>query len=346
MRLSRKTKSAVLGFAVVTFAAGFVLTAFTRYLDAQQRRRLAEEERAELRPPAPRAVEVESRALALRRTYSCELAPWMTARAPAEAGGRVVGVYAEAGRRVKAGEALMETDARRARIALAEAEARHAEALRLLGEAERLKGSGAAPVSRYEAAAAEARVAAARLEEARDFVERHTVRAPFDGVVRERLADLGDAVAAGQAVVVVDALDRLRVRFDVAAPDLGAFRPGAVVRVRPGLPRAGEREARVAFVAGAADPGTRLFRVEAELANEADPLPGGLDGTIEAEVEVFPEGPVVPAAAVRFRGRHAVVLAEAPGGGMEEREIVTGPEADGFYPVLSGLRAGERIFVR
>lgn len=352
MRLHRKHKSALLGFGFVALAVGFGVAASARYADSQKERRRLEQERGELKPPEPRPVMVESRALVLRRTYSVEIAPWISARAPSEVAGRVVKTRAEAGQPVKAGDPLIEIDDRRARIALEEAEARDAEAKRLLAEARRLRSSNVVSASQLEAAAAEARIAAARLADARDHLERHVIRAPFDGVVNQRFVDEGDAVAPNEPAVSVLALDRLRLRFDVAAADLAAFRPGAVVTVRPGLPRASPREARVAFVAPSADPVTRLFRVEAEMPNTGEPLPGGLQGTVEAEVAVFPEGPVLPAAAVRFRGRGAVVLvasdegATEAGPAMSEREVEVGPEVDGFYPVLAGIEAGERIYIR
>ncbi len=352
MALHRKIKNAFLGFLFIAFAVGFSLVASVRYAESKKEQKRLEQERGELRPPEPYAVPVKSRALVLKRSFAVDIAPWISARVPAEVAGRVINTFVEVGQQVGVGDPLIEIDSRRAHITLEEAEARYAEALRLLSEAERLRTTNVVSPSQREAVASEARIATARLEEARDHVARHMVRAPFDGVINQRLVDEGDAVSQNEPVVVLVDVKRLRVKFDVSASDLSAFIPGKAVAIRPGLPRAAERQARVAFVSPAADPATRLFRIEAELANQTDPIPGGLHGTIEAEVAVFPEGPVLPAAAVRFSGKAARVLVPNPsalekrGPLLIEREIVVGPEVDGYYPVLSGIAAGESIFIR
>jgi hypothetical protein len=56
---------------------------------------------------------------------------------------------------------------------------------------------------------------------------------------------------------------------------------------------------------------------------------------------------VVPASAVRFAGRDAVVL-KAPGDGGDPVpvKIVVGPEVDGIFPVFEGLEEGDRILIR
>ena len=66
---------------------------------------------------------------------------------------------------------------------------------------------------------------------------------------------------------------------------------------------------------------------------------------METEVEAFAEGPVVPAAAVRFTGNEASVLLE--GGNSTARSPVRlGPEIDGRFPVLEGLKAGDRVLIQ
>ena len=63
----------------------------------------------------------------------------------------------------------------------------------------------------YETALSEARIARAAFAEARDSVERHTVKAPFDGTVNARLVDVGDAVNVNEPVVEMVDLKTLRV---------------------------------------------------------------------------------------------------------------------------------------
>lgn len=344
--MSRKTKRVILGFAAVVLAVAFVIIGSFRYLDSQRERQRYEQQRSELKPPPPVPVTIRSEALNRQRRFTAELVPWTDAGVPAEVSGRVIETAVEAGQTVKAGDVLIRLDPVPARIAVDLTRARHTEALRLLSEAETLQKNRVVSRTAFEAALAEARVTKAQLEDAEDRLRRHTITAPFDGVVNQRLVDTGDAVNINQPVVRMVDLERLRVRFDVTERELAAFRPGTQLTIRGLSGREGPFEATVQFVAGSADPATRLFRVEAELDNRAARLPGGLQGVVDAPIEIFPRGPVVPAAAVRFAGRDAVVLKDEGTGDPVATRIVVGPEIDGVFPVLEGLREGDRVFIR
>jgi len=340
--LSKRTKRTVLGFLAVFFVVVIVLAGAGRFMEARRERQRYDAQRAELKPPDPVSRVIEERPLRRERKFSADVNPWTEASVPAEMAGTVVETLVEAGQPVKAGDVLVRLDDRRAKIAVELARAGHAEAQRLLAEAERLQKSRVVSQTAYEAAASEARASRARLDDAQDFLERHAVKAPFDGVVNRRMVDVGDAVNPNEEVAEVVDVNKLRVVFDVADTDLGAFKPGREISLR--LLGGGSDTLRptVRFVSRSADPATRLFRVEAELVNPG--IPGGLQGMVDAEVEVFPAGPVVPAAAVRFTGRDAMVLKDE--GGPVPARIVVGPEIEGVFPVLEGLKAGDRVFIQ
>jgi len=346
MILTRRNKRAILGFLAVVLMVGFILISAGRFLAGVKDKQRFEQEREELKPPEPESVMVVDTSPVRIRDYSSEILPWMEARVPAEVPGRVLEAPIEAGTVVRAGDVLVRLDAARSRIALDLAQARHEEALRLFGEAERLQKSRVVSQTQYESVRSEVRITKAQVADAQDNLERHTIRAPFDGVVNERLVEVGDAVSVSEAVATVVDLSKLRVRFAVAEAEIGAFPPGRPVKLRVLSAPRESLEPRVAFVARSADPGTGLFRVEALLDNADRRFPGGLQGEIEAEVQVFPRGPVVPAAAVRFTGRDAYVLKDEGGEEPVLTRIVVGPEVDGVFPVLEGLKAGDRLYVR
>ena len=342
MLLSKRTKRLVLGFSAVVLVMVFLLAGSARYLDSRRERQRYEQQRAELRPPEPVSHVIESKPLRRARKFSADVNPWTAAKVPAEVAGTVVETLVEAGQTVKRGDVLVRLDDTRARIAVDLSKARHAEAVRLLGEAERLQKSRVVSQTAFEAAASEARISKAQLDEASDMLARHAVKAPFDGTVNRRMVDAGDAVNLNQQVAEVVDVKNLRVVFDVSDNDLPAFSPGRPISLRVLAGGREELHPTVRFVSRSADPATRLFRVEAALENPG--LPGGLQGIVDAEVEVFPSGPVVPAAAVRFSGRDAVILKDE--GGPVPAKILVGPEIDGVFPVLDGLKAGDRVFIR
>lgn len=333
-----------IGFAAVVFIVLIGVMASTRYIASERERQRREAESGSLQPPEPVVAVIESRTLNRKRKFTADIRPWVSADVPAEVQGRVLETLVEAGQQVRKGDPLARLDDSRARIALEAAEARHKESTRLLLEAEHLQASRVVSRSAYEAALAENRISRTMLDEARDTLDKHTIRAPFSGIVNERLVDTGDPVGINQPVARLVDLDKLRVVINVSETDLPSFPQGKRLSLRLN-PETGEApDPEVLYIARSADPSTRLFKVEAVMDNPRATLPGGIQGTVEADIEVF-EGPVVPVPAVRFSGSKSIVLRES-GGETVETEIAVGPEVDGMFPVLEGLSAGDRVLIR
>lgn len=343
--LHRRTKRAVLGFIALGLVVAGVVAGTNRYLDAQKEKRRSEMERKELLAPPPVPVEVVSMPLDRVRNFTAALVPWMSAGVPAEVAGRVVAVFVEAGDRVAAGDVLVELDVTRAKILLDAASLRLTETERLLKEAGRLREANAISATAYESALSESRIARAQYDEAKDTVDKHRIKAPFEGTVNARLVDVGDAVHANEPVVELVDLSKLRVELLVSESDLSAFPPGAKLALRLSSGRGGVLEPVVRFVGRSADPATRLFKVEAVLDNIDQDLPGGIQGRVEAKVQEFASGPVVPAVAVRFAGADAIVTRDTPEG-PRPMKINVGPEIQGKFPVLEGLKPGDKVYIQ
>lgn len=343
---SRRRKRVALAAGVAVMAAVFIVAVFGRLGERERERRRAEMEKAELAPPPPVEHVIRAGQARERRIFSAVLEPERLARVPAEVAGVVREVAVEPGQAVRTGQVLARLDDTRARLAWEAARARAEETRRLLVEAERLRASRVVAESALEAARAEARLQAALLAEAEDLVSRHVVRAPFDGFVNARLVEVGEAVAAYQAVAVVADLSALRVRFEAGEREALALPEGARVRVR--IPALGAEafEIPIVHAARSADAASGLFAREARLENPGARIPGGLRAEVEADIALHPSLPLVPAQAVRFEGGKAWVLRRAEDGGVQEVAIVVGMEAGGFYPVLEGLREGDRLLFR
>jgi RND family efflux transporter MFP subunit len=345
MKYRRSKKRVLLGFLVLGLCTGFFVVASFRFAEARRERERYEQERAELRVPEPVVARAEALDLPRVRRFVAELRPWMRAEVAAEVTGRVTEVLVEAGQAVEAGQPLVRLDPTLARLEVDLARARYEEARRLLEESEKLLRTQAISRSAYEAQAATVRADQVALERAVEQLERHQIRAPFTGIVNERLVDEGDAVTLHQAVVRLVDLSKLRVELFVPAGELDIFAPGEPLELR--LPDYPGRvwQPTVDFVSRAADPVTRLFQVEAVLDNREDALPGGIQGVVSKVTRPFAGLPFIPAAAVQFTGRHSLVWKHLPEG-PKLQEIRVGPEVDGFYPVFEGLRVGEQVLIR
>ncbi|NNC57389.1 MAG: efflux RND transporter periplasmic adaptor subunit, partial [Woeseiaceae bacterium] len=153
--------------------------------------------------------------------------------------GLVADLTIDEGDTVETGDALLKLDAELAQLALerALAEVRQreiavADARRRFIEAEEVGAqrgiartqveSLRAEVSNDEAALA-ASQAAAREQQA--IVQRHTLKAPFSGVISERYAELGEWVNPGDGLLELVATDNLRFDFRVGQDNFAALSP-------------------------------------------------------------------------------------------------------------------------
>lgn len=224
----------------------------------------------------------------------------------ADLGTAVVGVVqsidVERGDRVRKGQVLLRlrtgverasADAMRLR-SQSEAELRGAQAAQALAQAkhERAKNLFAQQFVSGEAvqiAATEMRLAQEKVAQARDNlsilrgdlqvsqeqIDQRTLRAPFDGVVVDRFANVGERVEE-KPLLRLAAIDRLRVEMVAPIAQFGLLRVGQAISVRPELPGADAREARIVQVDQVLDPASNTFRLRAELTNASAYLPAGL----------------------------------------------------------------------
>lgn len=292
----------------------------------------------------PTTVEVRAKPLYRDREFPVEIRPWLQARVSAEVPGRILETLAKPGQSLNKGDAILRLDDGTARIALDLAIARHMETSRLLVETERLLKSNAVPQSAYDAALEQVRTSRLELDAARDTFEKHTIRAPFTGILDGILVNAGDSVKPGDPIARVVDLGKLRAFVDVTESDLSAFQRGSRIPLKLNSFAITGLEGRVEYVSRSADPSTGLFRVESIIDNEESQLPGGITATAEVRVLAYPRGPVVPAEAVEFSIGDAVVFKERSGKHVPAL-IQVGPEIDGLFPVLSGLSEGEKIVI-
>lgn len=167
-----------------------------------------------------------------------------------------------------------------------------------------------------------------------------TVRVPFDGVVQSRVANLGEFLPAGSAVLTVVRMDPLRLILDVPERASSEVAVGQPIRVAV-EGRSRPHPARVARVSPALDSRTRLLRVEGELANPGDLRPGSF---VRSEIVLATgvRGLAVPSdAVVAFAGTEKAFLVQT--NQAVERRVTTGRRRDGWVEILGGLQEGDRV---
>lgn len=184
--------------------------------------------------------------------------------------------------------------------------------------------------------------ARARVAMARKAVADTVVRAPFDGVVGERLVSVGDYVTRGTKVASVLRVSPLRLELTVPAQYVSAVTVGSLVSLEvdayPGETFSGN----VRYVSPALRSDSRALVVEAMVENADGRLRPGLFATARIEQAARSSALLVPAAAVqRTATGHRVFVVQ--GDTVEERLVTLGEPQGTQIELTSGVAAGDRV---
>ena len=224
-----------------------------------------------------------------------------------EVSGQVVAVRFRQGGFVRAGQVLVELDARQERLALRLAEVRVQEAEQLLARYRRIEDTGALSESQIEAG--ETALAAARIErdQAAVALSERTIRAPFAGHVGLSEVDVGDRVTPESLIAQLDQRGRLFVDFNAPEAVFRRLRPGETVEIvafaDPANPIAGTIEA----IDSAIEQEQRSYRARTVVANPADRLRPGMSFSVRF-VDSGLRRPAVPEAAVVWSGEGSSIF--------------------------------------
>lgn len=134
-----------------------------------------------------------------------------------------------------------------------------------------------------ELAVARARAASsqAAAELAQDRLERATIRAPFDGVITRKYAEVGSWLASGDELFDLEADDTVRIVVDVPETYFHAIDLGMTVEVRfDALPRE-SFQGQVTVRVPKASPRSRAFPVKIDIVNQEHRLASGMLARLE-----------------------------------------------------------------
>ncbi len=186
----------------------------------------------------------------------------------AEIDGQVIEKPVEKGSFIKKGDILLKIAPRDRPAKLAEAQETLAFRKLRFEAAEKLENRG--HDSRIQLAEAKANYMAAKaaLEDARKNVAHLEIKAPFDGILGEDYAEIGDYLSPGGAVFQIVAPDPLILSAYAAEKQISLLETGQTTEIRfiDGRTTKGVLK----YIAPAADPDTRTFRIEVETPNPPD----------------------------------------------------------------------------
>ena len=187
--------------------------------------------------------------------------------------------------------------------------------------------------------------AEASLQKARDQMSWTELHADFDGVVTERLAEVGQVVSAGQGVVTVARPEIREAVVDIPEGLVGAMPPDAQFAVA--LQSAPEITAtgKVREVAPFAEQGTRTRRIRMTLQDPPSAFRLGATITVSLTRPVSPHVLLPETALLEADGKSAVWIVARDGKSVARREVVVAERKEERVRVREGLSAGERVVV-
>jgi RND family efflux transporter MFP subunit len=275
------------------------------------------------------------------------------ARLATSAAGRLEYV-AEVGTRVRAGErvAKLEDEAVRLQVEDTKAEVARIDAQRAMSarQLERIEQLANNSISQTQIDEVRSQLAmlTAQLQQAQvrhraalHALEQTELRAPFGGVVTERLAQRGEYVATGAAIAHLVDTVQLEARVQAPLKLVDLVKPNMELPVKAG----GEQfNAKVRAVVPVGDARSRQFELRLTLANNALNVGASLEvGLPEREAA---DGLVVPRDAIAVR-QDGDFLMRVRADQTAERVAVTSVASDGDLVTIRGpIAAGDLVVVR
>lgn len=277
--------------------------------------------------------------------------------------GVVRAIRFESGARVRAGQILVELDARVEKAQLASLRARHELATTTAARTKRLEAGGAATKAQLEADESQMKTVAADAEALEAQIAKKTIRAPFAGKLGIRSINLGQYLNPGTPITVLESQEAVYVDFTVPQQEVARVPVGTAVRI--GLP-ANTTEpplpGKIAAVDPNIDPVTRSVKLRASVADETavrDKLHPGMFVNVSVVLPQQSKVVSVPATAVlRAPYGNSVFIVEdrkdeqgkpvsgpdgKPGKVARQQFVRVGSARGDFVAIDEGVKAGEEV---
>jgi membrane fusion protein (multidrug efflux system) len=273
-------------------------------------------------------------------------------------------VHFDSGANVKEGDLLLELDSELEEAAYEQAVAQTEQAAGEVKDAKRRLDIAASlakrqygPQNEVDARSAEVEIDVAthdgyRAEQKRRAVilDRHKLKAPFDGVISKRMVEVGQWVTPGTAVFELVAMKNFRIDVPVPQYYYARLREGADVAIEVDTLPGEEIPAKIGALIPVSDPDARTFTLRVLPTRDNIPITPGMSARVLVDLDTGAHDVVVSRdALIRYPdGRITVWVVNTEGDKLSvtERRIEIGLAFDGLVQVLSGLKEGERVVVR
>jgi len=281
-----------------------------------------------------------------------------------EVSGIVSSVAVDVGDNIQLGDELLRLDAELHKLSLAVSRAASEQAReqmvdtkRRLSDLQSLAKKHSVSENELQSLAAQVRIDSAALEgflaehkRQQALLRRHTLAAPFAGVISHKHVEIGEWVQPGKALFRLEDTNNLRLDFQV--PQSVFSKLGQVTDVTVSLDSLPQQYYRgqIDAVVPVSNPDSRSFMIRVALDNTQVSMTAGMSASAVLRLQHGTQGIVVPRdALLRYPdGRITVWVLKQQGNEMmvEERQVQTGLSFDNKITITSGLQGGEQVVVQ
>jgi len=163
------------------------------------------------------------------------------------------------------------------------------------------------------------------------------------GIVTERKVTQGQYVNGGEVLFTITDLSTIWVKADVYQPDLPSVHTGQPVEITSDSLPGTTLHGRVGFLDTSINPQTRTASARIQVPNPNMRLRPGMFVQVKFAVPAGHDVLAIPRSAVLDTGMRKFVYVAKGNGEFEGRQVQLGPVGTDYYPVLAGLKEGERI---
>ena len=277
-------------------------------------------------------------------TATGQVEPIQSIQLRPEVDGRLVEILVREGTEVAQGRPLFKVDDGELKAQVARAQADRDLAQQALTRTKQLLQEKAAAPADVERAEAQMRSTQAALDLLQLRLDRTLVRAPFAGVVGQRLASLGDYVNNSTRLITLQTVSPQRVAFQVPERYADLLKVNQRVVFRVAALSGRDFAGTVDFVDPLVALPARTITVKALVPNPRRELQAGM--FIEARLETArrPDAVVVPEDAVSpMQGSMWVWVVN--GEKAERRQVTLGVRTPGYVEIREGIQSGEQVVV-
>src|SRR5262249_17202300 len=173
-----------------------------------------------------------------------------------------------------------------------------------------------------------------------------SVPSPSTGTLTSRTVNPGEVIEANKELLRVTDLSTVWIVGQLYEKDLATVRIGSGANITSDAYRGRIFRGRVSYVDPKIDPATRTAQVRIVLANPGQLFKIGMYVNVAFGALGVAEKtlPFIPKDAVQIIGNQQFVfLATDKPAEFVMRPVRLGPESNGYYPVLEGVSAGDRV---